>query len=229
MKVVLTCEHAGNQIPQEYPDLFKNDLEVLKTHRAYDPGAFDLFQELSDLSDFKYSHFISRLLVEVNRSIGHPQLFSEFTKKLNATEKTSILNQYYFPYRNTIEKTISENIQKRERLLHLSIHSFTPVLDGDVRNTDIGLLYDPSRKSEKDFCKILKHQLSANSPEVKVRYNYPYLGIADGFTTYLRKKFPENYAGIEIEVNQKYTENSKMADKIKNAVHQSLKISIMQF
>lgn len=229
MKIVLTCEHAENKIPQKYSDLFKDDLEVLKTHRGFDPGAYDLFQHLSDLSDFEYAPLTSRLLVEVNRSISHPNLFSEFSKKLNATEKTAILGQYYFPYRNSVERTVSENIKKGERLLHLSIHSFTPVLQGEVRNTDIGLLYDPSRKAEKEFCKILKKQLLAVSPELIVRYNYPYLGKADGFTTYLRKKFPLNYAGIEIEINQKYVKNSKMAEDLKSSVGQALDASIMNF
>ncbi len=65
MKILLTCEHSGNEIPQKYIDLFKDDLEVLKTHRGFDPGAYDLFQYLSDLSDFEYAHLTSRLLVEV--------------------------------------------------------------------------------------------------------------------------------------------------------------------
>ncbi len=229
MKILLTCEHSGNEIPQKYIDLFKDDLEVLKTHRGFDPGAYDLFQYLSDLSDFEYAHLTSRLLVEVNRSIGHPNLFSEFSKKLNATEKTEVLEQYYFPYRNSVESIVSENIRKGDRLLHLAIHSFTPVFQGEVRNADIGLLYDPSRELEKEFCKTLKQQLLAVSPELIIRYNYPYLGIADGFTTYLRKRFPQDYAGIEIEINQKYEKNSKMADLIKSSLHQAIQASVFKF
>lgn len=226
MKIVLTCEHAGNQIPKKYSPLFKNDLEILNTHKGFDPGAYDLFQHLSGLSDFKFAHHTSRLLVEVNRSIGHPNLFSEFSKKLKATERQEILDNYYFPYRNSVEEIISKNIEKGERLLHLSIHSFTPVFNGETRKADIGLLYDPSRELEKDFCKKLQHQLLILSSQLNVRFNYPYLGKADGFTTYLRKKFPENYAGIEIEINQKFVENSKMEEEIKNIVHQAIQVAI---
>jgi hypothetical protein len=43
-----------------------------------------------------------------------------------------------------------------------------------------------------------------------VRYNYPYLGKMDGFTTYLRKQFISNYIGIELEVNQKYVKENKL-------------------
>ena len=226
MKIILTCEHAGNQVPQKYSDLFKDDQQILETHRGFDPGAFDLFQHLSELSDFKYFHLTSRLLVELNRSIGHPMLFSEFSKNLSSEEKRSILNEFYYPFRNSVEKTISNTIKKGEKLLHLSIHSFTPVLDGEIRNADVGLLFDPGRESEKEFCKILKRRLLAVSPNLRVRFNYPYLGKADGFTTYLRKKFPVNYAGIEIEINQNCLNNLLMSKKIKDSVHTALKTSI---
>jgi len=38
-----------------------------------------------------------------------------------------------------------------------------------------------------------------------VRRNYPYAGKNDGFTTYLRRRFPSDaYLGIELEINQKH-------------------------
>jgi hypothetical protein len=49
-----------------------------------------------------------------------------------------------------------------------------------------------------------------------------YLGKADGFTTYLRKQFPESYIGIEIEINQKFAENYKMSLLIKKIIYKSL-------
>ena len=85
MKLVLTCEHAFNTIPPEYQNLFTNARETLKSHRGYDPGALDLFYELKDLSDFSFFHETGRLLVEVNRSKGHSNLFSisGFDRKAN--------------------------------------------------------------------------------------------------------------------------------------------------
>ena len=88
-------------------------------------------------------------------------------------------------------------------MLHLSIHSFTPTLNGENRNAEIGILYDPKQAEEKSFAATWKEQLQLNLPEYNVRFNYPYLGTADGFTTYLRKKFPINYSGLELEINNK--------------------------
>ena len=90
-------------------------------------------------------------------------------------------------------------------MLHLSVHSFTPAIDGRVRNADVGLLYDPARTAERRVCQQLQRALQSAHPELRVRRNYPYRGTADGFTTYLRRLFPDKqYAGIEIEINQRY-------------------------
>ncbi|HKL35018.1 MAG TPA: N-formylglutamate amidohydrolase [Salegentibacter sp.] len=227
MKLILTCEHAFNTIPQEYQDLFINAEEILESHRGYDPGALDLFNELKDLADFSSFHETGRLLVEVNRSKGHSNLFSEFTKNLSETSKIKLLKEYYFPYRNSIEKQISSLIRKGEKLLHFSVHTFTPNLNEEIRNTDIGLLYDPSRSAEKEFCINFKRNLKDQNPELKIRFNYPYLGKADGFTTYLRKRFPENYMGIELEINQKFVSKNQMDRQIKNAVYKALEITVI--
>lgn len=227
MKLILTCEHAFNTIPQEYQDLFINSQEILESHRGYDPGALDLFNELKDLADFSFFQETGRLLIEVNRSKGHSNLFSEFTKNLSETSKTRLLDEYYFPYRNSVEKQISSLIGKGEKLLHFSVHTFTPNLNEEIRNTDIGLLYDPIRSGEKEFCINFKRNLKDQNPELKIKFNYPYLGKADGFTTYLRKKFPENYMGIELEVNQNFVSKNQMDHQIKNAVYKALETTII--
>lgn len=221
MKLLLTCEHASAEIPRGYQYLFKEEPSVLKTHEAYDPGAFDLFKDLEELADFSFYHSTGRLLIEVNRSEHHPKLFSRFSRKLDKAARKQVTNNFYFPYRNRVEEQIKILIQNGEKVLHLSIHSFTPVLNGEERNCDIGLLYDPSRNSEKQFCKDWKKYLQENS-DYKVRMNYPYLGKADGFTTHLRKKFEKSFSGIELEVNQKFAREDKMDAVLKTIIKKSL-------
>lgn len=222
MKLVVTCEHAFHKIPKEFARLFAGAEAVLHSHRGYDPGAFDLYDALSELADFSRATETSRLLVEVNRSVEHQNLFSEFTKKLSSEEKEKLLREFYFPYRNSVEEKIAEFIEEGHEVWHLSVHSFTPVMQGKVRNADIGLLYDPSRQPEKIISAEMKKILLEQRPDLKIRFNYPYLGIADGFTTYLRRKFPKNYAGIELEVNQKLVEHNRMPGWLKSAVFSSI-------
>ncbi|NRD24823.1 N-formylglutamate amidohydrolase [Winogradskyella litoriviva] len=221
MKLVLTCEHGGNEIPYAYIKYFKNKA-ILETHRGYDLGALDMFQTLVPLCDATYFSTISRLLVELNRSLHHKNLFSEFTKNISQSEKTEIIQTYYLPYRTAVENNIQRYIAKGEAVLHLSIHSFTSVLNSVERNCDIGLLYDSSKKPEQQFCKDFKAELKKQNSNLKVRFNYPYLGKADGFTTYLRKQFSDNYIGIEIEVNQKFTNENKIDLAFKNAIFKAI-------
>lgn len=218
MKLLLTCEHGGNQLPKGYDYLFNANPEVLNTHRAYDLGALDLFRTLKPLAHFSKSSKTSRLMIELNRSLLHPQLFSEFSKHLSVSEKLALVENIYRPYRNSVEKWIGVQIEAGEDVLHISVHSFTPKLNHEERHCDVGWLYDPKRTAEKTLCVQLKTLLLEADPQLNVRFNYPYLGTADGFTTYLRTKFPEHYIGIELEVNQKYATKNLMEAKFKEAL-----------
>lgn len=222
MKLVLTCEHAFPDIPEKYQKLFNNEPGILKTHEAYDTGAFDLFKDLESLADFSKYQSIGRLLIETNRSEHHPRLFSRYSREVSVQDKSKILQTYYTSYRDEVKSKIQEYIREGNTVIHLSVHTFTPVLNSIERNCDIGLLYDALRTSEKEFCKNWKAEILKQNPELKIRFNYPYLGKADGFTTSLRKIFPENYLGIELEVNQKWVRENKMDNSIKTSIIESL-------
>jgi len=219
LKLVLTCEHGGNYIPKEYAYLFKDHQAILNSHRGYDLGSLDLYEFLKPLSNFSFSSNTSRLLIEPNRSLHHKKLFSEFLKNISKEEKDVLINTYYLDYRNKVEKQIREYLSDGETVLHISVHSFTPILNSKIRNCDKGLLFDSRRPSEKQFCLKFKEQILKINPNYKIRFNYPYLGKADGFTTYLRKQFPENYIGIELEINQKFSKNNKMNSLLKQNVY----------
>ncbi|WP_299388175.1 N-formylglutamate amidohydrolase [uncultured Lacinutrix sp.] len=221
MKLVLTCEHGGNVIPENYSGNFTNK-QVLETHRGFDLGALDLFQHLKPLASASSFSTTSRLLIELNRSLHHKNLFSEFTKNLSATEKAKIIDTHYLPYRSSVEKKIKNYRDQGETVLHLSIHSFTPQLNNTIRNCDIGLLYNATNKQEQAYCKQLKAELVKQDASFNVRFNYPYLGKADGFTTYLRQQFPEQYLGIEIEVNQEFALKDRMDLIIKEALYKAI-------
>lgn len=222
MKLVLTCEHGGNTIPNKYRTYFKNYEAVLNTHRGLDFGALDVFNHLQPLSSFSHYSETSRLLIELNRSLHHKNLFSEFSKLLSENDKAALITLYYSEYRDTVEGSIKKYIEANKKVLHISVHSFTPVLDNVERHCDLGLLYDSTRKNESSFCKQFKKELLQEDGNLNVRFNYPYLGKADGFTTYLRKRFPENYIGIELEINQKFSKNNKINSVLKSHLYAAL-------
>ncbi len=213
IKYVFTCEHGGNNIPAEFDYLFKSHRSLLKTHRGYDIGIIDVFKHFTKHFDaLNYYSDISRLLIEFNRSLNNKNLFSEITKPLDAETKSQIIEKIYLPYRTQVQFAIEKLLRQKQKVVHISFHSFTPELNGNIRNTDIGLLYDPKSIEEKSYCEKWKKEVIEIDSQIRVRFNYPYLGIADGFTSYLRKEFGyKNYCGIELEVNQKLL--SSMIDK----------------
>ncbi|SIT80677.1 N-formylglutamate amidohydrolase [Pontibacter indicus] len=205
LRLLLTCEHGGNQIPAAYAPLFQGQEEILKTHQGYDIGALEIYHTLRSIADVGFFSETSRLLVELNRSLHHAKLFSAYTQLLPPTEKERLLKKHYKPYREQVEQMVSDFVSAGRSVLHVAVHTFTPVLNGEERQADIGLLYDPKRKNEQAYSKAWKTALNKADKDLLIRFNYPYLGIADGFPTYLRRKFKaDEYIGIELEVNQKF-------------------------
>ena len=215
--LMLTCEHASNRQPSSFKKAIPAN--VMETHRAYDIGAVQVFRKLVKFAkpEFSCEGKFSRLFVDLNRTITNKSAFSEYYETLEASDKAAAekaktqASTYWTEYRENVEKFVKQNIGPstssgtlKTSIVHLGIHSFTPVLNGKVRNTDIGILYDPTRPRERAYAQVIKDEIKRLYPAMKVRFNYPYKGTSDGLTTTLRKKFGERYVGIEIEINQKF-------------------------
>ena len=201
---LITCEHGGNRIPARYRRLFRGRRALLDSHRGYDPGALVMARALAAAFDAPLvTSTVSRLLVDLNRSIGHPGLFSAATRGAPAELRAAIVDQHYRPYRAQVERLVGQAVARRRRVIHISSHSFTPELDGKVRSADVGLLYHPGRQGEALLCARWKAALASAAPELRVRRNYPYAGRGDGLTSHLRRRFPPGaYVGVELEINQ---------------------------
>jgi predicted N-formylglutamate amidohydrolase len=203
---LITCEHAGNRVPEAYRPLFRGMDRLLRSHRGYDPGALTIARELAGA--LRAPLFVStttRLLIDLNRSLGHPRLYSEATRNAPAEVRRRILERHYQPYRTKAQDSVAAAVAAGRRVVHIASHSFTPELDGQIRDADVGLLYDPGRAGEVELCSRWRTLLRARAPQLKVRRNYPYTGRSDGFTAYLRRRFaPDEYVGIELELNQSH-------------------------
>lgn len=225
LKPLVTCEHAGNAVPNHYSYLFEGKEEILRSHRGWDPGAVQVAEMLSrELTAPYYICETTRLLVEPNRSLHSNSLFSEFSQSLNDNEKDQLLKEFYHPHRNAVEELIRVSPNP---ILHLSIHTFTPVWNGVEREVDVGLLFDPERTNEASFCEMYREKLAQTLERINIKFNEPYKGIDDGFTTYLRTRFDnERYLGIEIEINQKFAGSESM-DRLAEALSTTLRALVL--
>lgn len=207
--LILSSEHGGNRVPREYRKLFQPYRALLDTHRGFDPGSLTMARDLARYFGVGLtSSTITRLLVDLNRSQGHPRLFSEVTRDLPRADRDRIVQLYYQPYREELVGRVAGETAAGRRVVHISSHSFAPALGGVIRDADIGLLYDPARPGERALARRWRQAILAANPALRVRFNYPYAGKADGLTTHLRRRFTAGrYVGIELEVNQRQPRN----------------------
>ena len=205
--LLLSCEHASNHVPSAYRELLGERHRLLNTHAGYDIGALELAQLLAArLQAPLFAGGITRLLVDLNRSA--PNRRSPATPGLGPHQRDiarELLARYHQPYRQQVTDCLA-SLLKAGPVLHLSVHSFTPVLRGETRRADLGFLYDPGRPAEKTFCTRWRDALAGQTVlELRLRSNYPYRGVSDGLVSALRQHYPaSDYLGIELEVNQSW-------------------------
>jgi predicted N-formylglutamate amidohydrolase len=205
-RLLVSCEHGGNRVPREYAPLFAGAADVLATHRGYDLGAADVARAFGRrLGVTPFMAMTTRLVVDLNRSPGNRNVFSSYTRSLPVGRREAALAAHYRPYRDAVESAVTDAVGAGETVLHVSSHSFTPELRGEVRNCDVGFLYDPRGRGEVRFVEAWYAALAAAAPALVLRRNYPYRGVSDALVTHLRRRYgSRGYVGVELEVNQKH-------------------------
>lgn len=202
VSTLITCEHASRVVPARWKSLFAGHEATLCGHRGWDPGTLALARELARRLDAPLlAGRASRLLIDLNRSAGHPRRYSEFTRGLPCTDKERIERDLWRPHWRAYRAFLDN---APGRVVHIACHSFVPILDGRERRVDIGLLYDPSRPAEKRFSETVRREIEARCPDLRVRMNTPYRGTANGLGQQHRRLFPdERLITVELEVNQR--------------------------
>ena len=223
--ILFTCEHANHSIPLKYEKYFLGKEKILRSHRGFDYGAKEVSRALGRKfnSPVIYGKF-SRLLIDLNRSISHKTLFSDTTRSFTEFQKNELILKYHKPHWEKVENMITEKIQKGCVVIHIGIHSFTPILFDEIRNAEIGILYHSNNKSESRLAKSWQKHMRKLS-NIRIRRNYPYNGKMDGLSTGMRKKFSsDKYLGFEIEVNHAVMSNAHEINCVKNLLIQSLEL-----
>ena len=144
---VLVCDHASNRVPRRLR-LLGLGADALTDHIGWDPGAADVARRLSlHLDAPLVMSGYSRLVIDCNRWPSSAQSIAEQSAGvpvpgncgLPPEERETRINALFRPYHRAIGRLL-DGRSERPTLL-LSIHSFTPVLNGRSRPWHIGVSY----------------------------------------------------------------------------------------
>jgi len=189
--ILLVCEHASARLPEQLGTLGLAPEELL-AHIAWDPGALDLALVLSALLDAPLVHAgMSRLVHDCNRPPESPTavraVSERFTipgnRDLSAQARARRVEHCYEPFRTLLEHTITARTTgapdtpdsaDRIPLAIVTIHSFTPVFDGTVREMELGVLHGSDRSLADRMLAA-----AASSTGLRAERNAPY-GPGDG-------------------------------------------------
>jgi predicted N-formylglutamate amidohydrolase len=142
---VLVCDHASNRLPRSLGNLGLAT-ELLDDHIAWDPGAADVARRLSaHLDSTLLLSGYSRLVIDCNRPLESPQSIPEQSAGvpipgnlgLTPFDTEARITGCFRPYHDAIDSLLDQRAYRPTVLL--SIHSFTPFLDGLHRPWQIGV------------------------------------------------------------------------------------------
>jgi predicted N-formylglutamate amidohydrolase len=229
VKLIVSCEHASNAVPD---DLHLGvPKEALHDHHAWDPGAGEVATHLAEeLGAPLFLGEYSRLVADLNRPGDLPQVVPENSFGLRVPENEGLTEEerqhriarYHLPYWSAVTAEIERGLEDDGRVLHVSVHSFTPEYQGVIRAVSIGVMFDPDYPLENQLGTAMVHHLRELGFVSEV--NEPYDGRAAALTTSCRNRFPaERYAGIEIEINQRHLHE---LDRVKQAVLDAIRYAI---
>jgi predicted N-formylglutamate amidohydrolase len=150
----------------------------------------------------------TRLLVDLNRTNDHLRVVPAdaggvviaMNAKLDGEARRARLRGFWTEHTQAVRVAVARRVASHRACLHLAVHSFTPVLDGNVRACDIGLLFDSARARERRVAAFLRS--AVEEARLSCRFNYPYRGASNGLVTSLRRELGGAYLGFEIEINQ---------------------------
>lgn len=197
--IVLACEHASHHIPEEFNDLGLS-AAARRSHAAWDPGALGVAARMSEvLNATLVAARTSRLVYDCNRppeaADAMPSRSEVFdvpgNTTLNAEERARRTRVYYDPFRDALAQALARHAAPAL----ITIHSFTPVYNGETRAVEIGVLHDSDARLADAFLTTAPHHTAA-----KVARNAPY-GPEHGVTHTLKvHAIPQGRLNVMIEV-----------------------------
>ncbi|MBL8576619.1 MAG: N-formylglutamate amidohydrolase [Mesorhizobium sp.] len=214
--LVLVADHARRDLPDEYGDLGLPASEFDR-HIAYDIGVEAVTRRLAELTGAPaVMAGFSRLLIDPNRGEDDPTLVRQLydgtvvpaNYPMPEAERERRLEQFYRPYHDAVGAMVaSAAAASASPPLIVSVHSFTPVMQGFVRPWHAGVLWDLDDRAARPLIEML-----AADPLLVVGDNEPYDGALRGDTMH-RHAIVNGFAHALIEIRQDLIADESGADE----------------
>ncbi len=181
LSFVLVCEHASARIPECLGTLGLSE-NARFSHAAWDVGAAELALSLADrLGAPLLMGCVSRLVYDCNRPFDAPDCIPEHSEVyavpgntgLSTEARATRYNEVYRPFHSALSD-ILDNAE--DTTILVTVHSFTPVYNGQKRSLDIGYLFD-----RDDRLAQAAVNMEAQANRFEVALNAPY-SAQDGVT-----------------------------------------------
>jgi predicted N-formylglutamate amidohydrolase len=162
--ILLVCDHASRRFPRSLGDMGLDPV-ARRCHLALDIGAGALTEKVArELGVTAVLCQYSRLIVDCNRQLMDPGAFLEFgdgvvihgNRNLHADDRRRRAEAIYWPYHNEIDAQIKRLRFSAAAPIMVSIHSFTPVLNGESRSWEMGVLWDTDQVTAEIFIRDLR-------------------------------------------------------------------------
>ena len=217
--IILVCEHASAFIPPQYNQLGLSS-EASISHIAWDPGASAVAHHLANaFNAVLIESAISRLVYDCNRP---PDAISAIPTRseiydipgnvdLSIAERENRINTYYRPFESMLTNAIA---QHPGQAVILTIHSFTPVFNGQKRDVEIGVLHDTDSR--------LANAIVANANGFNIQLNQPY-APEDGVTHTLKVHGIQNkLLNVMLEIRNDLISEAALQKKVASKIQQWL-------
>jgi len=177
--LLIICDHASGAVPAEYDNLGLDETLLLR-HIAWDIGAGDVARRLAALLDAPAVLCgTSRLVIDCNRALDDATSIPPVSdgivvpgnQDLDVGQRRRRAERHFHPYHGEIRRRLDGFRGRGVRPTLVSVHSFTPVMDGFERPWHVGLLWD----REPALSQALIAELGRN-PDLVIGDNEPYSG-----------------------------------------------------
>ncbi len=190
-EIVLICEHASAYIPAQFENLGLDKSAAL-SHVAWDPGAAATARHLANgLNAVLIEGAVSRLVYDCNRPPESPGAMPQRSElydipgnaNISTVDRQARIDHYYRPFEAQVSKTLASH---HHSAVLVTIHSFTPIYNGEKRDVEIGILHDDDPALADAILKVASgYNIQRNQPygpEDGVTHTLKLHGLANGLS-----------------------------------------------